>query len=195
MTLHTKTNDQTATEFHKTFDMLGLTQGHLARLFGVGPRSIRRWQRGDRRIPCGVSIVFRLLAAGTVTIDQVERAAAPVRTNGSGVKLAPPAPVAPAPAQAGTLAEKVLALAPGACRWPSGDPRHPDFCFCAKPVVRGAYCEYHRTRAYMENRERSARIALHQWSCTTSPALFKGTRHVATPVTLSVSPAGASNHR
>jgi hypothetical protein len=99
-------------------------------MFGVRPRSVRRWQHGDRRVPRGVGIVLRLLAAGVITVDQVEQAAIPipVRTNGSA-KSEPPAPllVEPAPAQAAlaraeaatttdsglTTAEKVIALGPG----------------------------------------------------------------------------------
>jgi GcrA cell cycle regulator len=30
------------------------------------------------------------------------------------------------------------------CRWPIGDPRHPDFHFCGAPQVAGRpYCELH----------------------------------------------------
>jgi GcrA cell cycle regulator len=68
-------------EFHSALDTLGLAQQRVAQLFGVGPRAVRRWRDGERRVPCGVGIVFRLLAAGAVTIDQVERAAV-ARANG-----------------------------------------------------------------------------------------------------------------
>src|SRR5262249_29161639 len=92
-----------ATEFRETLGALGIAQHRIAQLFGVGPRSVRRWQHGDRRVPCGVGIVLRLLATKTITIAQVEQAAVPVpaRTNGS-VKPEPPAPllVEPAPAPA-----------------------------------------------------------------------------------------------
>jgi hypothetical protein len=158
--------------------------------------------------------VLRLLAAGTVTVDQVEQAAAvvtPARTNG-GAEPEPPAPLlgAPAPEPSASLlarpvpepsavadvkaavsadptianptiadptiadstiadptiadsisadstsadsspttAEKVFALAPGACRWPYGDPQRPDFHFCGSPVTRKPYCEKHRTMAFV----------------------------------------------
>jgi hypothetical protein len=74
-----------ADEFRATLGALGLAQHRVARLFGVGPRSVRRWKDGDRRVPCGVSIVIRLLAAGAVTIAEVEQAAVPVpaQTNDS----------------------------------------------------------------------------------------------------------------
>jgi hypothetical protein len=81
------------TEFHATLSALGLAQDRVAKVFGVGPRSVRRWQHGDRRVPCGVRIVLRLLATGAVTLAQVEQAATPipVRTNGSA-EPEPPAP-------------------------------------------------------------------------------------------------------
>src|SRR5262249_48416331 len=52
--------------------------------------------------------------------------------------------------EAATLAEKIWALTDGACRWPVGDPRHPDFHFCARPAAEGqSYCEPHRAMACM----------------------------------------------
>lgn len=160
--VHAEAHDPSVakTEFGAAIAALGITQQRVARLFGVGPRSIRRWQDGDRRVPSGVSLVVRLLACGAVTVDQVEAVVAiPARTNG-GAKLEPPAPllVAPAPEQSAeaaaladpdlTTVEKVVALAPGACRWPCGDPARPDFRFCGDPVARGPYCKHHRAMAY-----------------------------------------------
>jgi DNA-binding transcriptional regulator YdaS (Cro superfamily) len=155
-----------ATEFRATLGALGIAQHRVAQLFGVGPRSVRHWQAGDRRVPCGVSIVLRLLAAGTVTVAQVEQAAVPIsaRTNG-GAKPKPPTSllVAPAPEQSAlartkladpglTTAEKVCALTPEACRWPCGDPGRPDFHFCGDPVAKRPYCERHRAMAYVTSR-------------------------------------------
>ena len=120
-----------ATEFRAALNGLGLTQHHIARLFTVNPRTVRHWRYGDRRLPRGV--VLRLLATGVVTVEQVEAAAlVSTRTNG-GAKGEPPAPllVEPAPEQSvdpsRTTAEKIVALAPNACRWPYNDPRHPNF--------------------------------------------------------------------
>jgi transcriptional regulator with XRE-family HTH domain len=143
-----------AAELHEAFNALGVTQTRIAELFGVGPRSFRRWVHGERRVPRGVGIVLRLLAAGVVTINQVEKAIASVpavRTNGSA-KLAPrrvtPAPETPI-APAATTAEKVFALAPNACRFPCGDPRRADFHFCGRPIAREFYCEQHVAMAYL----------------------------------------------
>jgi hypothetical protein len=153
------------TEFREILGALGIAQHRAAQLFGVGPRSVRRWQDGDRRIPCGVNLVVRLLACGVVSIDQIEQVAGaiPARTNGSA-KPEPPAPLpgAPAPEQSAaapaeaaaladlgpTTAERVVALAPGDCRWPHGDPGRPNFYFCGSPVARKPYCEHHRAMAY-----------------------------------------------
>jgi hypothetical protein len=55
--------------------VLGISQARVAQLFGVEPRAIRRWRRGDRPIPSGVGIVLQLLASGAVNLDQVEEAA------------------------------------------------------------------------------------------------------------------------
>jgi len=204
----------TADEFRATLGALGIAQRRVAQLFSVGPRSVRRWQHGDRRVPCGVGILLRLLAAGAVTVAQVEQAAVPVpaRTN-SGAKPEPPAPLlvepaldqsalararAAARADPGlTTAEKVIALALGACRWPGGDPRHSDFYFCGDPVAEKSYCKHHHALAYMAPRTGGGHGALaaqwgHQWPKASCP---KGTHHAAAPVALSVPPAGAPNCR
>jgi len=42
----------------------------------------------------------------------------------------------------------LLELTRGACRWPVGDPSHPDFFFCGAETLRGRpYCVAHRARA------------------------------------------------
>ena len=64
--VHAEASDSAVatTEFRATLAALGIAQHRVAQLFGVGPRSVRRWQDGDRRVPCGVGIVLRLLARG-----------------------------------------------------------------------------------------------------------------------------------
>jgi len=87
-----------AAEFGAVLAELGLTQSRIAQVFNVTARCVRRWQRGERRLPRGICIVIHLLRAGAVTVDQVEQAALPVptRTNGS----AEPAAAVPVPARA-----------------------------------------------------------------------------------------------
>jgi GcrA cell cycle regulator len=168
MAIHTESSDLSASaiELRATLGALDLTPRHTARLFGVRARAVRRWQAGARHVPAGVGIVLRLLAAGTVTVAQVEQAAVPIPVwkNGSA-KPEPPAPLlgepAPEPsalalAKAATLAasglgtaEKVVALGLADCRWPYGDPGHPDFRFCGDPVARAPYCAQHHSLAYL----------------------------------------------
>jgi hypothetical protein len=148
-----------AAEFRTTLGAIGLTQGRAARLFNVTPRHIRRWGCGSRCLPHAVSIILRLLAVGAVTIDQVEQAAASVlaRTNGSAEPALPALLVEPVPAPAFanpglSTAEKVYALTPGTCRWPTGDPQRPDFHFCGDPAAEPPYCGRHRALAYLAPR-------------------------------------------
>jgi hypothetical protein len=218
MALPAEVSDLVTTEFRAALSGLGLAQHRVAQLFGVGPRSVRRWQSGDRRVPCGVRIVLRLLIAGTVTVDQVERAAAPDRATPTSEPISipdrphvdsqsddihdpddisssstvmtvnedridDPSPIIAEPtlipetratpisesisipdrsqlddisACVGsddadptlTTAEKVVALTSHACRWPCGDPEHPDFHFCSDLVIAQPYCEHHRAMAY-----------------------------------------------
>src|SRR5262245_21672240 len=144
MAPHTETSDLVATELHKALNALGLPQHHIARWFSVSQRSVRRWRDGSRRTPRGALIVLRLLATQAVTIEEVERAVARTDNNGNPGPPAAPEQSGPARAPAAALAdsglttaEKVIALAPGACRWPCGDPRDRDFCFCSTPLPRG----------------------------------------------------------
>src|SRR5262249_5315217 len=153
-----------AAEFCATLAALDLAQCRVARWFSINVRSVRRWQRGDRRIPAGVSIIFGLLAARTITADQIQQAAAvliPPRTNGDPKPTPPaPRPVEPVPEQSAsvppvtdpspaTLAEKVCGLTAEVCHWPLGDPRHPNFRFCSRPTAAPPYCNEHRIAAHM----------------------------------------------
>ena len=157
-----------ATEFGAALGALGVTQRRAAQWFGVSPRHIRRWKSGTRHVPHAVVIVCNLLAMGAVTIEQVE-AAAPAP--GSAVPEPPasllvePAPEQPtlAPAEAATVADsslaaKVLALTPTACRWPCGDLEDQGFHFCARPAAKGPYCEEHGTAAYLAPRPQQASV-------------------------------------
>ena len=158
------------TEFRAALNGLGLTQHHIARLFTVNPRTVRHWRYGDRRLPRGVAIVLRLLATGVVTVEQVEAAALVSTQTNDGAKPEPPAPlrVEPAPEQSAlaptladpslTTAEKIVALAPNACRWPYNDPRHPNFYFCSRPTAAPPYCNEHRIAAHMTPRPQQAPI-------------------------------------
>ena len=44
---------------------------------------------------------------------------------------------------------QLVDLKPNSCRWPEGDPKDPDFCFCGQECVNGKiYCEEHCAVAY-----------------------------------------------
>ena len=44
---------------------------------------------------------------------------------------------------------QLVDLKPNSCRWPEGDPKDPDFCFCGQECVPGKiYCEEHCAVAY-----------------------------------------------
>jgi GcrA cell cycle regulator len=135
--------------FRATLGALG--QRRVAQLFGVGERTVRRWRDGSRRVPCGAIIVFHLLATKAITIAQAEQAVIAVPVRNGRARPEPPAPclVEPAPEQSASLAEKVWALEPNACRWPCGDPKDPGFCFCTRPIAKEFYCEAHARMAHM----------------------------------------------
>ena len=148
---------QPTTEFRVMLGELGFEQQRVAQLFGVKPRNLRRWRRGDRPIPHGIQILLRLLAVGAVTVAQVEEAAETVTSsdattasgNLSTVCALKAADATTAPGDLST-ADKVCALTPTACRWPTGGPACADFCSCGASVVveNSSYCDRHRATAY-----------------------------------------------
>jgi hypothetical protein len=109
------------------FGELGIAQYHIARLFNVTPRTIRRWRDGDRRIPHGVGIVLNLVAAGAVTVAQIEQAAAGMNGRQDepeglrpsfGISAKPPAPLPAAPTPEQPVRTEAAAL-DGVLRWVS----------------------------------------------------------------------------
>jgi hypothetical protein len=108
-------------------------------------------------VPFGVAILVRFLAAGVITVDQVEAAArvnggtpepesASGESNDEGDDDANDA--AAALVESESVASKVLALAPGECRWPEGNLDDPaGFRFCAAPIARGRYCAAHYAKS------------------------------------------------
>lgn len=56
-----------------------------------------------------------------------------------------PSPIKKKPSRGATI----LSLTERMCKWPVGDPKHPDFHFCGKPVQAGLpYCAEHAAIAY-----------------------------------------------
>jgi hypothetical protein len=134
-------------EAREMLGALGISQTRVGRLFGVEPRAIRKWRRGDRPIPHGVGIVLQLLSAGTVALAQVEEAAALVNGSAdSGPALVDSEPLVAAviPVDPDSVAQKIVALQLGDCRWPVGSIDDPvGFRFCCAPATVGSYCAAH----------------------------------------------------
>jgi transcriptional regulator with XRE-family HTH domain len=63
----------TRTQFRATLDQHKLTQLDAARLLGLDPRTIRRYALGETIIPVGIELTLRLLNAGFVTIEQINK--------------------------------------------------------------------------------------------------------------------------
>ena len=61
----------TAKQYRAALDRLGFSQLGAAKLFGVGPRTSRRWAAGDADIPETAAILLRLMVAGTITADDI----------------------------------------------------------------------------------------------------------------------------
>lgn len=51
----------TAKEYRDALDRLQMTQGTAGELFGVGPRTSRRWALDEAKVPVPVSMILRLM--------------------------------------------------------------------------------------------------------------------------------------
>lgn len=40
------------------------------------------------------------------------------------------------------------------CRWPIGDPKKSEFCFCGATAQKQPYCEEHRRIAYQQRKQK-----------------------------------------
>lgn len=59
----------TLSEYRDTIAALGLNQSSAARLFGVDPRTSRRWALGELPVPRPVALCLRLMLAHNVRPD------------------------------------------------------------------------------------------------------------------------------
>jgi len=64
----------THTQYRALLAKLDLSQVAAANLVGADPRTGRRWALGERPIPACVAILLRLIAKGTITVADVEKA-------------------------------------------------------------------------------------------------------------------------
>lgn len=64
----------TAKQYRAALKALELSQRGAARLFKAGERTSRAWALGEREVPEAIAILLRLMVAGKVTADDVEKA-------------------------------------------------------------------------------------------------------------------------
>jgi hypothetical protein len=64
-----------AAEFGFLLGAVELSQMGAARLFRVGPRSVRRWVAGEAPVPRPVAILLRLWVAGRIGFADINAAA------------------------------------------------------------------------------------------------------------------------
>jgi hypothetical protein len=55
------TTTMTAKEYRDALERLEMTQGTAGALFGVGPRTSRRWALDEAKVPVAVSMILRLM--------------------------------------------------------------------------------------------------------------------------------------
>lgn len=65
----------TPAEYRAALNALGLSQGRAALLFGVDPRTSRRWALGEAAVPRMVALVLRLVLRHGVTTDEANKLA------------------------------------------------------------------------------------------------------------------------
>jgi DNA-binding transcriptional regulator YiaG len=64
----------TPAQFNRGLEVLGLSQAGFARIVGVTDRQCRRWISGENPLPPTAVKLVRLMLAGKVTAEDVERA-------------------------------------------------------------------------------------------------------------------------
>ena len=139
--------DEVVEELRKMWDR-GMTTGQIAKALNVTKNSI-------------IGKVHRLcLTARPSPIKKApikaEKAPNPTKTSAKSTKkeAAPITDTAPATPKVEQCAEEtnipLIKLDNHTCRWPLGDPRDDDFCFCGKHIKTGqTYCEEHAAIAYV----------------------------------------------
>lgn len=69
----------TPRQFKAAIKALGLSQGRAAKLCGYYSGTAKKWASGGRKVPEPVAILLRLMLDGTLTVEQLESAADPIR--------------------------------------------------------------------------------------------------------------------
>lgn len=63
----------TPSEYRDAIERLGLSQVGASRLFGIDPRTSRRWALGELPVPRAVVLCLRLMLANGVSADEARR--------------------------------------------------------------------------------------------------------------------------
>lgn len=145
--------DEAVEELKRMWDR-GMTTGQIAKVLNVTKNSIigkvHRLCLTAR--PSPIKKTSEKKEKKTVVSQNIEK---PVKTN---IKTMPEAPVKDCGESIKVTAPVVeetniplVKLDNHTCRWPLGDPRDDDFCFCGKKVKTGqTYCEEHAAIAYVK---------------------------------------------
>ena len=67
----------TPAQFRDTLGALGITQARLGRLLGLDKNTANRWATGSTEVPQAVAVLLRLVAAGRLTVDDLDVSRAP----------------------------------------------------------------------------------------------------------------------
>jgi len=147
--------DEAVEELKKMWDR-GMTTGQIAKALNVTKNSII----GKVHRLCLTARPSPIKKVPSKPNDPLTTEEKPTKKTKSPAKSAPVAePVkevseAPIAKPAATFVEEtnipLVKLDNHTCRWPLGDPRDDDFCFCGKRVRTGqTYCEEHAAIAYV----------------------------------------------
>jgi GcrA cell cycle regulator len=144
--------DEVVEELRKMWDK-GMTTGQIAKALGVTKNSII----GKVHRLCLTARPSPIKKAPAKTekksAPEAKSAATTKSTKKTAKEVKEPAPVVE---KAETFVEEtnipLVKLDNHTCRWPLGDPRDDDFCFCGKRIKTGqTYCEEHAAIAYVRN--------------------------------------------
>ena len=67
----------TPEQFRDTLGALGITQARLGRLLSLDKNTANRWATGSTEVPQAVAVLLRLVAAGRLTVDDLDVSRAP----------------------------------------------------------------------------------------------------------------------
>jgi GcrA cell cycle regulator len=143
--------DEVVEELRKMWDR-GMTTGQIAKALNVTKNSII----GKVHRLCLTARPSPIKKASAKTEKKPATESKKVATTLSKSSMETVADVAPVVEKTENYVEEtnipLVKLDNHTCRWPLGDPRDDDFCFCGKRIKTGqTYCEEHAAIAYVRN--------------------------------------------